>query len=218
MKIYFDYDGPILDVRERSWVVHSRVIKGLGGTLFGDWRRHWAQKQERTKKTIILRESDLDENLEKQYLQRYIELIEQEDALLSDKPIRGVKTVLDALSREHNLVLVTLRKNTDTALKQVKGLGIDKYFSTLLIGGENKDEQTFDAKTRMIQAEAEDSGELGKILVGDTEGEIVAAKNLGITSVAVLGGIRSKNYLQSYAPDYMISHIRQLPAIIKEIE
>lgn len=218
MKIYFDYDGPILDVRRRSWIVHSKVIEELGGTLFGNRLRHWEQKQDRTKKTIILKECGLDESLEKEYLKRYIALIEQENVLMTDCLIRGVKTVLNNLSKKHTLVLVTLRKNTSTALPQIKKFGIDKHFSTLLVGGENEDEQTFDAKTRMLQQEAQESGELGKILVGDTEGEIVAAKNLGITSVAVLGGIRSKNYLQSYDPDYMISHIRELPAILAMID
>lgn len=218
MKIYFDYDGPILDVRKRSWVVHSRVIDELGGKLFGDWLRHWGQKQERTKKAIILEECGLDPSLEKKYLQRYIELIEQEDALVTDRLIRGVKTVLDDLSKKHTLILITLRKNTATAMLQIKKFHIDTYFSTLLVSGENAGENTFDAKTRMIKEEAHTSGELGSLLVGDTEGEIVAAKNLGIPSVAVLGGIRSKNYLQSYDPDYMISHIRELPAILAMID
>lgn len=218
MKIYFDYDGPILDVRKRSWIVHSQVIKELGGNVLGSWQRHWAQKQERTKKTTILQECGLSEDLEATYLERYIDLIEQEDMLALDKVIPGVKNVLKHLSKDHTLILVTLRKNIDTARKQIKQLGIDSYFSTVLIGGERVGEQTYDAKTRMIKDEIQLSGQPGSILVGDTEGEIVAAKNLGLRSVAVLGGIRSKNYLQRFEPDYMISHIRELPAIISEIE
>lgn len=218
MKIYFDYDGPILDVRKRSWIVHSQVINELGGSVYGDCLRHFAQKQERTKKDIMLKECGLSSDLEKVYLKRYVELIETEEALSTDRVIRGVKSVLKALRKYNTLVLVTLRKNTETGLIQIKKLNLDTFFPEILIGGEKEGENTFDAKTRMIQAEAQSSGQLGDLLVGDTEGEIVAAKNLGIPSVAVLGGIRSKNYLQSYNPDYIISHIRELPAIIARLE
>lgn len=218
MKIYFDYDGPILDVKARSWAVHKQVVTMLGGNTFGTRARHWLQKQERTHKGIILAESNLDPKLENDYLGKYIALIETDQYLRLDRVVTGVLPVLESLAQNHDLVLVTLRKNIKTALQQIKQLGINQYFSSILVGGEELAETTGQAKVRMIKSEAVQSHMLGEIIVGDTEGEILAAQELGITSVAVLGGIRSKNYLQKLSPDFMIEHIQELPAIIAMVD
>lgn len=218
MKIYLDLDGPILDIRWRSWVVHCRVVEELGGKPVRNWLRHWQQKQVRTKKGVMLAESGLNPNLEPEYLKRFVALVELEEYLSLDQLIPGVREALDKLSKSNKLVLVTLRQNPTGVKNQIKKFKLGKYFSKLSIGGQREGETTDQAKKRIILSEAEESGKLGQLLVGDTEGEILAAKALTIPSVAILGGIRSDEYLAKLNPTFTIKHLRQLRQIIVALQ
>jgi len=52
------------------------------------------------------------------------------------------------------------------------------------------------------------------IMVGDSEPDIISAKNAGIKSVALTSGYRSKNQLEKLAPDFIIDDIIDLKMII----
>ena len=45
------------------------------------------------------------------------------------------------------------------------------------------------------------------IIIGDTEADVAAAQQLNATSIALLSGIRSKEFLKSMEPDYLVDGI-----------
>ena len=51
-------------------------------------------------------------------------------------------------------------------------------------------------------------------IIGDTEMDILVGKNLEILSIAVLSGIRNKEKLDAYKPDYIIEDISYLSKIL----
>ena len=51
-------------------------------------------------------------------------------------------------------------------------------------------------------------------MVGDTEADILMAKKLGLTSIAVSSGIRSRNFLANLDPDYIITGVEKLPQLM----
>jgi len=53
------------------------------------------------------------------------------------------------------------------------------------------------------------------IMVGDSEPDIISAKNAGIKSVALTSGYRSKNQLEKLNPDFIIDDIIDLKSIIE---
>ncbi|MBF1043420.1 MAG: HAD hydrolase-like protein, partial [Candidatus Nanosynbacter sp.] len=51
------------------------------------------------------------------------------------------------------------------------------------------------------------------IIVGDTEADVAAAQQLNATSIALLSGIRSKKFLKSMEPDYLVAGIGDIANI-----
>ena len=44
-------------------------------------------------------------------------------------------------------------------------------------------------------------------MVGDTEADILAAQRVGIPAIAVLSGIRDREQLERYQPDYIVENL-----------
>jgi phosphoglycolate phosphatase-like HAD superfamily hydrolase len=54
-------------------------------------------------------------------------------------------------------------------------------------------------------------------VTGDTEEDISAARELDLTSVCVLSGLRSRGFLRDQQPDYLIDSVARLPALLSGI-
>ena len=52
-------------------------------------------------------------------------------------------------------------------------------------------------------------------MIGDTEMDILAAKNAGVRSVAVTWGNRTREFLEKYQPDYIVNSPVQLESLLK---
>jgi phosphoglycolate phosphatase len=217
MKIYIDYDGPILNIKKKCWNVHTRVIEELGGKVTGNSDQYWTQKRNGVERKKILGECNIDASQEDAYVRLFTAIVETDEYLRFDSLVPNVINTLERLSKEHELVMVTVRKNQVTAREQMERLKLIKYFSQLLIGSEQHNESGGKAKERMIRSEESMSKIKGKIIVGDSNHEISAAKLLQIPSVVVLNGFRSKKYLQSYHPTYIIKNITELPHLLEHI-
>jgi phosphoglycolate phosphatase-like HAD superfamily hydrolase len=95
-------------------------------------------------------------------------------------------------------VLVTQRHNPDNLRQQLEDLQIDSYFSAVLTPYP-------DTKQLSIQNygfHPEDC------MVGDTEEDILTARELSLSSVAVTWGLRSKEYLQKFNPTYLVDTVK----------
>jgi len=55
------------------------------------------------------------------------------------------------------------------------------------------------------------------IVVGDSEMDIKPSKELGVTAVALTTGIRRKNELSQFNPDYIISDMMELKGIVERV-
>ena len=51
-------------------------------------------------------------------------------------------------------------------------------------------------------------------VIGDSEADVEAARDLGIESVCVSSGVRSRQYLDELEPDEVLNTIVQLPRIL----
>jgi beta-phosphoglucomutase-like phosphatase (HAD superfamily) len=100
-----------------------------------------------------------------------------------------------------SLVLVTLRKNQHTFREQLECLGLINIFSTVLRGADK-----FTAISSICSE--------GDILIGDSINDIQAANLLGIKSMAVTTGVRNREILSQYNPDYIIDDISELPKVL----
>lgn len=217
MKIYIDYDGPILNIKRKSWEVHSKIIQELGGKVIGDIDYYWAQKRDGIKRTDILEEYGITASLEPEYLKRYISIVETGPYLAFDSIVEGGIETLNNLIKRHQLVLVTLRKNIPATKRQLDKLQLTEFFTDIFIGGDKMYKSETRAKERMLGEDIKKTKQKGNLFVGDSNIEILAAKAWKIPSVVVLNGIRNENYLSKFNPTHMIKDINYLPLLLKKL-
>jgi len=149
------------------------------------------------------------------YIKKRLEVIENFEYLKHDKIIFGAEKVLEELMLNHQLILVTLRNNSKTLFQELEFFDFKKYFTTILSLDNNHGDWRI--KIKLIQ----ESGTLtdqDSLIVGDTEADIIAGKNLGIKTCAVLSGIRTKELLEKASPDIIINDVNSLSEAIRKIQ
>ena len=129
--------------------------------------------------------------------------MENSDYLKLDVLIPGVATSLEKLAKSYDIYIVTVRHNKENTIEQIHQLGLDKY--KLYIVNDGKGEYLKKIPNLCV-------------VVGDTENDILPAKELGIQSVAVLSGIRYKTQLEVMNPNYIIESVSKFDHIIGDLE
>lgn len=208
MNIFFDLDGTLLDVSNRHYSVYSKVTKAFNGKPLTQ-KQYWSMKKNKTTWPKILLLSKINGHKEEEYIRLFIKLIEDEDNLKTDKLFRDAIPVLTVLCSYYDCYLISLRRNPERLLKQLEWLNIDKYFKKILSG--HSEYEGYDTKIKLLKSLPY---KVGDIVVGDTEADVKSGQALGLVSVGVLSGIRSRDILEELSPDYLIDNISQLPDIL----
>jgi phosphoglycolate phosphatase len=212
LTLFFDLDGPLLDVSARYAALHRDLLHaaGLRG-MSAD--RYWERKRARVPEDEILRELGVL-GLAKDYLRQRLELLESPDYLLLDRPWPWTHEVLGRLARRYPIVLVTARSSHLLLLEQLDRLDLIAFFHEILSEPARRgvDKQ----KARLIinylrRHELPADG----WMVGDTEADIGAGRLVGLRTAAVRTGIRTAELLQLAAPDHLFADIRELPLLLE---
>ena len=203
---FIDLDGTLTDISNRHYGVYASCVDELGGLPIPK-EQYWDMKRDNIEWSNILSLSGLKVIDELIFIDKFISKIETTDWLRIDTLLPGVTDTLDNLSREYSLILVSLRRDRRELLDQLRNLSIDKYFTLILSGHSDTKRGTLNKKAEIIR-EFEYSKE--DIIIGDTEADIAAGKQLGIRSFAVITGIRSKSFLDNQSPDYIIPIINDV--------
>ena len=201
LKVFFDLDGTLLDVSERNYRVYSEVTKQFGGTPM-DKTTYWDLKRKKTKWPELLPLSKLDAAIEREFLEVFITKIEDPKYLELDVLLPNAVRVLEEVSSKAACRLVSLRRNEANLHKELERLKLNDYFVEILSGHSESD--GYDKKIELIKSRL---GNSRGVIIGDTEADIVTGKNLGLTTVAMLSGIRDEKFLEVLEPDYMLNDI-----------
>lgn len=213
MNIFFDFDGTITDIAPRHYSVYVQCVAKMNGAPL-DMDEYWRLKRSDVKWYKILPMSGIDPSLEKEFLSFFINLIEDMDMLVTDKLFSGSIEVLDRLSLDNTLILVSLRRSHVNLTKQLKLLGIDKYFTKILSGHSDTREGVLQKKAEAIRGAGEyNTG----VIVGDTEADVAAAKQLNFYSIAVTTGIRDHVFLREQDPDFIVDSLKDAQGIIEKL-
>jgi phosphoglycolate phosphatase len=211
MTLFFDLDGPLLDVSPRYVALHQTLLEAAGVEPMPA-ERYWQCKQAALAEEDILRELGVLERVP-HYLKRRVELIETAEWLVHDRPWPWTRPTLARLAKQHTLVLVTARANRPLLDEQLARLELAGFFDEVLSepGGQRVDEQ----KAALIRGYLTRHGQAlaGHWMIGDTEADVGAGKLLGLRTVAVLSGIRSAEILARSQPDHLLPDIRKLPLL-----
>jgi phosphoglycolate phosphatase len=212
MIIFFDLDGPLLDVSERYQILHRDLLDGTGVTpLTPDV--YWQCKRQRCPEAAILKELGVSE-LEASYSRRRLELIEIDGYLAHDRLWPWTSPVLTILTARYTLILVTVRSNREALERQLTRLNLRRFFKAVL--SESATEPVDMQKAQLIRhyLSQQELPTRGSWIIGDTEADIGAGQLLGLTTVAVRCGIRDDEHLARMNPTYLIDDIRALPDLM----
>lgn len=207
MAIFFDLDGPILDVSEKYYRVYSDILSQNGFKVLSK-TEYWNAKRRKISEIEILQKSSAEPLIEIYLYERKI-LIESDSYLIYDKLQDGALHVLETLCKKHKLILVTLRTYPEQLHKQLSYLNIKKYFVTVLSSGEETHPR-WKIKYNLIKNFINGKMSDENILIGDTETDVLAGKELGCKTIAILNGIRTKELLLESNPDIIFKSIEDL--------
>ena len=202
--IFLDLDGPVLDGKFRHYNCYRDIVIKYGGVPI-DIDAYWDMKRSMIKRDVLLKKSKFTDSYEN-FFNEWMTLIETPDYLKFDqlKP-----NVIDTLKmwKEHGfkIVLVTMRQNRINLIRQLQEINV---FSIL--------DEVIDASPLVKNTKSEalkNYSFLKAILIGDTEEDAKAARNLSIPFVGITNGLRERALLEA---DFYFEEIWQIDLSILE--
>jgi phosphoglycolate phosphatase len=207
MIFFFDLDGPILDVSQKYYKIYSDILSQNGFKVLSK-SEYWNAKRDKVSEKEILQKNMAEPFFEKYQYERSL-LIESDHYLIYDTFQEGAVQILELLSQKNDLVLVTLRTLPEQLHKQLDYLKLKKFFVKILSSAEET-QPRWEVKYSLIRNSFSQENYFESVLIGDTEADILAGKNLNMKTVAVLNGIRSYKILKEVNPTHIINSIKEL--------
>lgn len=197
--IAFDLDGTLIDVSKRDYQIYADLVNKLGGTPLS-YPVYWPLRQAKIDIHQILVDSHItsDEQIDVFLVERKA-LMESMEYLSIDELFPDSISVLDKLSKDFDIHILTIRHNKSNTESQLRSLGLDRYHCHIVSG--NKGEQL-----RLIPNIY--------MMVGDTENDIIPSNSVNIKSIAVTTGIRNRELLLKMNPSYIIDSLSQILGLL----
>jgi phosphoglycolate phosphatase len=209
LTVFLDFDGTLVDVRERHYRTYRSALAALGGRPL-DPAAYWRLKRRGAGQAEVLAASGVAFGDRAAFAARFLAEIEDPARLALDRPFPGAEAALAALAgRGHRLVLCSLRRSEAAFADQVERLGIGRWFARVEAGRSSRDPAV--AKRRLIEA----AGPAGPgAVVGDTEADMGAAGALGLVPVGVSCGLRTRSFLLAAGAATVVDRIGRVPAAL----
>lgn len=209
---FFDLDGPILDVSFKYYQVYADLLAEEGYTPLPK-DTYWEMKRARIPAAEILAHSQA-EAWTTVYRKLRKDQIETDPYLAYDRLQPQIKEVLTALGRSYRLVMMTLRSSRPHLLRELERLGLLPFFEQILSSGEELNPR-WKVKYNAIQQYCTDGIPAGSWIIGDTSTDILAGTHLGLSTIAVLSGIRNREWIEKASPMHVIDDVSHLGEIIQ---
>jgi len=211
--IFLDLDGTLLDTSWRHYKLYKDILemkRPINNESTISKEKFWHMRRTGKKTRDILHES-LPNEIIASFEEEWLQKIEKKSYLRYDEPFLKVKSTLSYLNREFDLVLVTLRNNTENLHWELSSLGLKNYFKAVISGKGPK-------KGLVENYLTNDYREEKCLIVGDTEEDIKTGLELNMPTISVSCGIRSREFLEQFNPDFCIKDFREIRDIIKSVQ
>lgn len=198
-QIFIDMDGTIVSYHNRFYIIYSIACCKVGIKPLG--RIEWLKCRRDGTPTYTTEEHKLLDPI-------FAELFESKEYLCFDRLITGMDIVVNTLQEKYDIYIVSFRNNKHNLLNQLEGYGI---INVNAINQGFSSETVVDEKANMIQKVIQNPSGW---IIGDTPFEVTAGKRLGLKTIAVTWGDKSKEYLKKYNPDFIVDSSEEILEII----
>jgi phosphoglycolate phosphatase-like HAD superfamily hydrolase len=196
VEVVLDLDGPILDVAARHFAVYRDIAAELGFRAL-PFDAYWDGKRAPLGARHIL-ESTAAAPFYTAFSQRWLQEIELDAYLKMDTVQPGAIESLERwASRGHRLILATMRQDARALARQLESLDLTRRFRAVVVC----DRRTGGAGKAQSVATIVGKPPPLSYWIGDTEIDIVAARERGSVAWAVSCGLRSAQFLNAQSPD-----------------
>src|SRR5262249_38918834 len=206
--LFLDLDGVLLDVWERHYRLHTALVRACGAAPV-DRQTYRERRRERRPLVELVLDRTVDEAASRR---AWLERVEAPEYLMYDAVFAGATECLRALGSRHPLLLATLRRRPDGLLAQLDAVGLRGFFADVLVAEPSADVNDAERKRRLIASSARLRRDA--VVVGDTEADVRAGTALGLATVAVLSGLRSRTLLAAEGPSAIVNSVASLREVI----
>lgn len=132
-----------------------------------------------------------------------------------DRAYDEMAEITNNLSAKYKTHLVTFHKGRKTLIDRLHLFGVNTKNLTIITLDDDKLYSLLqpNEKANMILSVLKERPE--GYIIGDTQHEIIAGKELGLTTIAVTWGLRNEEFLSKYNPDFIINTPQQITEIIE---
>lgn len=207
MNIFFDLDGTLINPFRRLYAIHAVLCRRYQISPL-NFRKYVHLKQDHQSELSYL---SIVNTVEKElYLNERHQLIEAPQYLRLDTLYPYVRKILQRLGRDNLLFLATVRQHSPSLVQQLAELNISQYFRKIYSPArEEFTGRPEEIKTRILSRALKENNAIS-VLVGDTEADILAARQLDVKCIVISGKMRRAQYLEQFHPQQIVSDIRFL--------
>lgn len=195
-QLVIDFDGTLVDAGPRDYHIYLDVMGALGRPTL-DFQTYWPLRRESTPLAQLLGDPTIVDD----YVKTRLAICENDLYLDLNEPFRGVDATLQRLREDYDLHLVSSRFDRIALLAELDRMRLRHRFVAVTTTTEGK----IEVFRRLEGVVA---------VIGDTEHDVKPAKELGIKSIAVSSGIRSRKFLESLQPDVILESFNEVPSAL----
>lgn len=211
--IIFDLDGTLIDSKKDiADAVNSTLVEMGLETMPYETLYHYVGNGVRPVIEKSMIDSKQEERLPeaiKHFQDTYIATLLDTTVMFDD-----VEEVLDHFAAQGKKMTVASNKPFRYVDKILKGLGMSKYFVSVL-GGDSLHTSKPEPEMLMESMKEAGVGRNGSVMVGDSRVDIKAGINTGIRTVGVTYGFREREELVDANPDALVERPLELKDVIE---
>ena len=213
----FDWNGCLLADTKICWKANNFVLKKFG-------RKQLSLKQFMDFMSIPIKEFYLKTGFSEKEIQEFgkemSELFHKTYELnaANCRTRKGTKELLNWVQAQGDQAIILSNHSKKGIEFQLERLNLKDYFTEVLANSSEYEVVVQRTKAGKLQnyLNAHNFGKSNIVILGDSIEEIMVGKELGITSIAVIGGNYSKHRLVAEKPSFLANHLLDVKAILEK--
>lgn len=205
--VLFDWDGTLIDSYRADTSAYLAMFKEMGIPWgIEELERHYSPNWYQVYRAAKLPRKmwgDADRAWRAHYAKHRPQLIS------------GARRVLDAVSRSHDLGLVTSGDN-DRVARQLREFRLTQVFSARVCSGDTAKKKPHPAPLRLALKKMELEPRCC-VYVGDAPQDVEMARSAGVLAIGVLGPYPTEKKLRAARPAFLLSSLEQLPEVLDRL-